>query len=167
MRPKAIVLAGLVLAGCAAAGPAPQASAPVGAAGQQAGRIEALPPQSLPDGECGLFFWTSASPHRFILYENESRRVVKLVHDGEIIELGVVAQTVDMIEGDSFQRLYPAPARNLVFSVTGTIGERTGSGTRIERALLRVEQPSGAEIVQPVLGLRTCRTGSPVAPSPR
>lgn len=165
MRPSVIVLAGLVLAGCATAVPAPQA--PVRAASQEGGRIDALPPQNLPDGECGLFFWTSASPHRFIVYENESRRAVKLVHDGEIIELGVVAQTVDMIVGDSFERLYPAPSHNLVFSVTGTIGERTRSGTRIERALLRVEQPSGAEIVQPVLGLRTCRTGSPVTPSPR
>lgn len=151
------------LAGCASM---PGPSAPVESAARTAPQAsgEALPPQTLAPGECGLFVWTSEAPHRFVLFEDERARRVKIAHGGEILELDVPPQRADFLPGDRFDRLYPAEGRERVFTLSGTVGEPTRSGVRIERALLKVRRADGTEIVRPVLGVRSCRSEMPASP---
>ena len=126
--------------------------------------LEALPPQTLASGECGLFFWTSAAPHRFVLFENESRQSAKILHEGRMHTIGVVPQRADFVTGDAFSRVYLDRQSNLVLTLTGEVGEEGRAGVLIERALLKARELDGTEIVVPVLGLRSCRTGMPVTP---
>ncbi|MEO1038491.1 MAG: hypothetical protein AAFX09_03020 [Pseudomonadota bacterium] len=118
---------------------------------------DALPPQTLAPGECGLFFWTSSMPHRLVLFENETRRAVMALHDGAVHRMGVTAQRADFLQGDAFRRLYLHEDTARSFTVSGEIGEVTASGPRIERGLIRVRERSGVEVVRPVIGLRSCR----------
>lgn len=152
------------LAGCASM---PGPAAPVVSAARTAPQItgEALPPQILAPGECGLFAWTSEAPHRFILFENESAQRVQIAHGGEILQLDVPPQRADFLPGDRIDRIYPAENSDRVFVLSGAVGEPTRSGVRIERALLKARQADGTEIVRPVLGVRSCRSEMPVAPA--
>lgn len=118
---------------------------------------EALPPQELAPGECGLFFWTSSLPHHLVVFENETRRRASALHDGATHLMGVPAQRADFVQGDAFRRLYLHQDTGRTFTVTGEIGEATPSGPRIERALLRVRERTGVEVVRPLTGLRACR----------
>ena len=118
---------------------------------------EALPPQTLQPGACGLFFWTAAPPHRLILFENEQERRAEAVHDGDIHRMGVPSQRADFIHGDDFRRLYLHRETGRSFTVTGEIGATTPAGPRIEQAVIRVRERSGTETVRPVIGVRACR----------
>ncbi len=118
---------------------------------------EALPPQTLQPGACGLFFWTATPPHRLVLFENEQERRAEAVHDGDIHRMGVPSQRADFIQGDDFRRLYLHRETGRTFTVSGEIGETTPSGPRIERAVARVRERSGTETVRPVIGVRACR----------
>ena len=118
---------------------------------------EALPPQTLQPGACGMFFWTAALPHRLVLFENEADRRAEAVHDGTIHRMGVPSQRADFIHGDEFRRLYLHRETGRSFTVSGEIGATTPSGPRIEQAVIRVRERSGTETVRPVIGVRACR----------
>lgn len=154
MRRVFFSLSVLALSACATAPvPEPSMAPQTGEA-----RLDGLPAQTLGIGQCGLFFWTSAPPHQLVLFENETAGEVKIFHEGQIIALGAAPQPAGMIAGDRVERIYPAPSADLIFTLEGVVGEATASGTRIDRALLKVRQPSGEEIVRPVRGVRACRT---------
>lgn len=163
MRHLAFVLAVTVLAGCASMEPV-GSSGPASEPAPQRGAIEALPPQTLDSGECGLFFWTSDAPHRFVLFVDENARRAKIVHEGASHELDIPAPNPGYLPGDRVELVYPDPAHDLVFTLTGQVGEQTRSGARIARALLKARHADGREIVRPLLGVRSCRSEMPLAP---
>ena len=119
--------------------------------------VNELAPQTLREGQCGLFFWTQAQPHRFIVFENENRQRVSIVYGGEIHELAVTQQNVDFLEGEPFRRVYLDQERRRVYTLQGFIGPETSSGPRIERAVMKVREDDGGQVVQPVIGLFSCR----------
>lgn len=163
MRALLCAAAAMMLAACAGMpGPGTPAGRAVPAAGPA--RTDALAPQTLSQGACGLFVWTREAPHRFILFENERARRVEIVHAGGIHALEVPAQRADFLPGERIERVYPASGRDLVFTLSGRVGEPTRSGVRIERGLLKIERRDGTDIVRPVLGVRSCRSEMPVAP---
>lgn len=159
---KALIIAVLALAaaGCASVSlpggsPAPQtASVQAQAAPDQP--VASLPPQTLAPGGCGLFLFERRAPRRFVLFEDLSAGAVKIVHDGEIFELGAAEQRGALVTGESFRRVYLDPRRNMTFTLTGEVGDETGSGPRLEDVLLTVQTLDGARVVRPLGGVRSC-----------
>ena len=127
-------LSALALSACAATGlqpgpaPAPAQSVPE--------RVTSLPPQSLPDGSCGVFLF------------------------GAVHELEVAAQSGAFVMGQSFSRVYAGPTRDQTFTLTGEVAGETGSGPRLTNVLLRVRESDGSETVRPLGGVYSCRQGA-------
>ncbi|MGJ3232701.1 MAG: hypothetical protein ACFE0P_12990 [Oceanicaulis sp.] len=119
-------------------------------------RREALPPQELVRGECGLFLFELRAPNNFVLFENETERRVKLIDDRVVRELGVAPQTAAMIPGSQFRRVYLDQDTNTTHTLAGRVGEETGSGQRLEEVILRTRRLDGTEIVTPLGGVRRC-----------
>ncbi|WP_019960055.1 hypothetical protein [Woodsholea maritima] len=152
--------AAVMLSACGATTSAPraQAMASSSANASEESEILDLPPQTLRDGQCGLFFWTQSLPHRFIVFEHERYQSVSILYDGEIHTLGVTPQSSDYLEGEPFRRVYLDQDNRRVYTLDGQIGERTSAGPRIERAVMRVRDNDGRQVVMPVIGLFSCRT---------
>lgn len=123
-------------------------------------RVDSLPPQSLPDGQCGIFLFGRGETHPFVLFENDRAGRVLILHQGAIHELGVTPQPGAFVQGESFRRVYLDQPANLVFTLTGDVGEETGSGPRLENVLLRTRAIDGAETVRPLGGVYSCRDGA-------
>lgn len=149
--------AALMLSACGATTSAPRAQAVASNASDEEMILD-LPPQSLRDGQCGLFFWTQTLPHRFIVFEHERYQTVSILFEGEIHNLGVTQQSTDYLEGEPFRRVYLDQERRRVYTLDGIVGERTTAGPRIERAVMRVRENDGRQVVTPVIGLFSCRT---------
>ena len=151
-------LSALALSACAATGlqpgpaPAPAQSAPE--------RVTSLPPQSLPDGSCGVFLFGVGERHPFVVFEDERARRALIVHDGTVHELEVAAQSGAFVMGQSFSRGYAGPTRDQTFTLTGEVAEETGSGPRLTNVLLRVRESDGSETVRPLGGVYSCRQGA-------
>lgn len=120
-------------------------------------QTDVLPPQTLPVGQCGLFIFGRSEPFPFILFENETARQAQVLHDQQVHELGVSPQAGTFAPGERFRRVYLHNQTNRVFTLTGMVGEETGSGPRLEDALLRVRDLDGTETVRPVGGVYSCR----------
>lgn len=123
-------------------------------------RVDSLPPQELAEGQCGIFLFGLGEAHPFVVFENERAGRALIVHDQTIYELGVTPQPGAFIQGESFRRVYLDQASNLVFTLSGVVGEETGSGPRLENVVLRARAIDGSETVRPLGGVYSCRTGS-------
>jgi len=172
MKPKLIAAAlVLTLSSACAAGPGAMPGRSDAQTGAQSGAStgapmgapdmrEALAAQTLAPGECGLFLFEVREANNFVLFESETRRLVRLIEDEQMVELGVApqsaGQSAGMIPGDRFRRVYLDAARNITYTLTGRVGEETGSGQRLEAAVLRTRRLDGTEIVRPLGGVRRC-----------
>jgi hypothetical protein len=123
-------------------------------------RADSLPPQNLPDGQCGIFLFGMGDRHPFVVFENDRAGRALILHQGVIHELGVTPQPGAFVQGERFRRVYLDQASNLVFTLTGEVGEETGSGPRLENVLLRTRAIDGSETVRPLGGVYSCRDGS-------
>jgi hypothetical protein len=153
-----VLIASLLAMGAAACAAAPLAM-PAGASrgGQAADRpVTELPPQALAEGACGLFLFERRPPNRFVLFEDLASRSVQIVHEGEIFTLGVTEQRGALVTGEAFRRIYLDPRRNITFTLTGEVGEETGSGPRLQDVLLTVQALDGGRVVRPLGGVRSC-----------
>ena len=119
-------LSALAVSACATTGLQPgPASAPAQSAPE---RVTSLPPQSLPDGSCGVFLFGVGERHPFVVFEDERARRALIVHDDAVHELEVAAQSGAFVMGQSFSRVYAGPTRDQSFTLTGEVAEETGSG---------------------------------------
>ncbi|XBQ16677.1 MAG: hypothetical protein ABL308_02110 [Oceanicaulis sp.] len=158
MRTLILLAAVTAIAGCANAPSLPGAP-PAASQPEAPVRTDSLPPQRLAPGQCGVFLFELREPNAFVFFEDETARRVKIVHDGRIIETGVTPQSGAFVPGDQIRRVYLAQADNLTFTLTGRVGEETGSGLRVEDALLKTRFLDGSEIVRPLGGVRRCEDG--------
>lgn len=162
-------MAPLVLAACTTTGSlpisAPQINAPLISERSQAvddgPRVyQSLPTQTLTGGDCGLFLFGVRDPHAFTVFEDESTRRVKILHEGEVIETDVSEPSGSFIAGEAFGRVYQADEQGLRFTLTGQVGAQTPSGQALHDVVLRARAQTGHETVQPLGGVRTCRGSS-------
>ncbi|WP_421856884.1 hypothetical protein [Oceanicaulis sp.] len=122
--------------------------------------VTSLPPQSLPDGACGVFLFGVSERHPFVVFENERERRALIVHDGAVHTLDVTAQSGAFVMGQSFSRIYAASSSDQTFRLNGEVAEETGSGPRLTNVLLRVRESDGSETVRPLGGVYSCRQGA-------
>ncbi len=153
MRALIVAILALGAAACAS-GPGSSAGTQTSAAPGQP--VSSLPPQTLAPGSCGLFLFERRAPRRFVMFEDLTARTVQIVHDGEVFQLGVTEHRGALVTGESFRRVYLDPRRNITFTLTGEVGEETGSGPRLEGVLLAVRTLDGARVVRPLGGVRSC-----------
>jgi len=132
-------------------------------AGQDVG---ALAPQSLADGECATFFWSVDDSHRFLVFENETEGFARVFASGATHDFHLPSRDGGHVSGDTFERHYLDPARQIDIRLTGMIGDPLGAGLRIDRAVMRVEQPDGQRTVTPLIGHYRCRSRSLGAQNP-
>ena len=118
-----------------------------------------LAPQTLREGQCAIFLWTASPPHRLVFFDNGS--AARLRHGDRSLELSSPGATPDGPAGGKIERSHEGEGLTAVLS--GVIGGESRAGFRIERAVLRITEPSGAAVVRPVRGVRSCR-GQPGDP---
>ena len=161
VQPVTVLVLALAMSACAStdgALPVPgtggmsaaEATAPVAPANE-------LAPQNLQPGECGTFFWTADSEHRFVAFENETRGYAQLFVDGGTESFSGQRRDGLHVAGDHYRRGFSDPARNLDIEIEGRIGDPLPTGQRIERVVMRVQQSDGALFVVPLIGHYACR----------
>lgn len=152
------ILAGLCALGVSAcATTATEPSAPMSPQSLASARADSLPPQELGDGQCGLFLFGMGEGHPFVVFENVTAGRALVVHEGVIHAPEFVDRPGAFVTGERFVRTYSATGANLGFTLTGRLGEETGSGPRVEEAVLRTRGADGAETVRPLGGVYSCR----------
>jgi hypothetical protein len=159
MRGIWIAVMALAAAACAAGGPASQRDVADVVENERLdpGFVTHLPGQRLAPGQCGVFLFETREPNPFVVFEDEARRLVRIVHAGQIYEIGVSPQGGAFLPGESFRRVYLAADENLTFTLDGVVGELTPSGRRLENVILTARQLDGTRTVRPVAGIRRCR----------
>lgn len=106
--------------------------------------MTALGPQSLSEGECGLFGWTTETPPRFILFATDSRGVFWTGTQQETFEPS----------GDFPRLIYPD------FRIELGRADQIADAQRYASARLYRTQEDGFERVQPLVILETCQDES-------
>jgi len=122
----------------------------------QAGLTE-LPPQDLVAGACATFFWSADSRHRFLAFENETEGFANVFANGGVHGFYVPSREGGYVAGDRYQRRYADAERDLDIEIAGRIGDPLPTGQRIERVIMRVNQPNGQTMIIPMIGHYACR----------
>ena len=155
MKSFLMIVCALWVSACASGAAAPP-EPPPGAQAGAARAVASLPPQALAEGACGLFLFERRPPNRFVFFEDLDARIVKIVHDGAVHEPGVIEQSGALVTGESFRRVYLDARGDITFTLTGEVGEETGSGPRLDNVLLTVRTLDRARTVRPLGGVRSC-----------
>lgn len=116
-----------------------------------------LAPQTLDAGECATFFWSADPDHRFLAFENETRGHAQVFINGSAQGFYMPRRDSLYISGDGYRRSFVDPERELDIEIEGRVGESLPTGQRIERVVMRVEQPNGQRLVVPLIGHYACR----------
>lgn len=116
-----------------------------------------LAPQTLSAGECGTFFWSADPDHRFLAFENETRGYAQVFVNGVAQGFYMPRRDSLYVAGDGYRRSFVDPERQLDIEIAGRVGESLPTGQRIERVVMRVEQPNGQRLVVPLIGHYACR----------
>lgn len=119
-----------------------------------------LPPQVLAPGACATFFWSADNRHRFLAFENETEGFANVFANGAVNGFYVPPRERNYVAGDTYRRSYIDPARDLNIQISGQIGDPLPTGQRVERVVMRVNQPNGQTIVIPMIGHYACRERS-------
>ena len=145
----------MVVPACAAIPGTIAASAPPAAEEVRAARE--LAPQTLTEGECGLFLWTQATPRRLVFFSRAgSNTAAAYVADQE----RHFSQT--QMSGTNFGQFMT----EMTFTDTGTgqsvriqlePGDVLESGQRTQNAGLFYKDAEGWETIFPVRGVRVCK----------
>ena len=59
--------------------------------------------------------------------------------------------------GDPYLRRFVDPERNLAIEIDGRIGDPMPMGQRIDRVIMRIQQPDDTLLVMPLIGHYACR----------
>lgn len=156
-----LVLA-LSLSACAAGNASPATPEPGGARSNEAAAADLtatseLGPQTLAPGECGTFFWTADSGHRFVVFENEMRGYAQIFINGSAEGFSSPRREGMHAAGDPYLRRFVDPERNLSIEIDGRIGDPMPMGQRIDRVVMRIQQPDDTLLVMPLIGHYACR----------
>lgn len=120
-----------------------------------AGELPGLPPQPLLEGECGAFFWDRGDPNPLRLFENESRGVARFWTGAAVSETSTMVRQFTYRRGERVVRDYAFATGRV--QVEGAITDVRDSEAIISRALLRLTQTDGSQIVRPLVGLISCQ----------
>ena len=161
VQPVSVLVLALAVSACAST----EGALPVsGSGGMRSAEVtepatpaNELAPQILQPGECGTFFWTADSEHRFVAFENETGGYAQLFVNGQAESFS--GQRLDglHVAGDHYQRDFADPARDLDVEIEGRIGDPLPTGQRIERVVMRIQRTDGALLVVPLIGHYACR----------
>jgi len=119
--------------------------------------LSQLPARYLQAGECGLFVWTAAEPHRFIAFSRSGtgEAVVLVGHETEQYR---IAKKTGTPTNEQFpeQYLVSASEQKLVLKLAHP--QVIEDGTRYRSGRLSGQTADGWQKVTPVIGLSVCMT---------
>ncbi len=122
------------------------------------GRIETLPPQTLADGECGLFLWTRVGNDRLLaVFQRSTDSAILMQLKGKTVRL-----ERDQADGRSFLGIQEHQiVKNLdvtaELTFSGDSVEAIAQGLQVKRASLRLTDRDGWDVAMPVAGLIACQ----------
>lgn len=118
-----------------------------------------LPPQTLAQGECGLFLWGMSSPRKFVFFTKATSENALMLHEDAPEEL-VLMETDGEVFGQFFTLLhYVSPQDGWTVRVELTPGEDLEGGQRVQAGRLVTQSVDGWETILPVNGIRACIAG--------
>lgn len=126
----------------------------------RAGEIwfEALPPQQLPSGRCGLFLWARSAQPVFVLVAYDTPNAAYVRANGRERALERTAFEGDRVHGQ-FERQTFSDG-HLTLDVDLTFDERrpVRDGAIVEHGVIRVVGEEGWQTIVPVGGMVACQT---------
>ncbi|MBL8549592.1 MAG: hypothetical protein JNJ73_06385 [Hyphomonadaceae bacterium] len=152
------VLAGLALA-AAASGTA--AAAPDSRQTVQAGdvRFEALPPQELRRGECGLFLWARTnSPMLLMTVIGAEDSVARVRADGSQRTLPRTEFDGSPVHGQFERQVFSDGRLTLEVDVHFDANRQIRDGAIVQSGVVRVVNRAGWKTILPVGGMVACQT---------
>lgn len=117
-----------------------------------------LPGQRLELGECGLFLWTRGVDPTFVFFQRGgATTALALLSDQE----KTVTQTA--VGGSLFgefmtEQTFSVPGESYSVQLSFEPGEEMDGGQRVSEGLIRMTTAEGWDVMQPVAGVRACRT---------
>lgn len=159
----ACVCAALLLAACgtsAGRGERRAAAAPpVGAVEAGDLRFDALAPQPLDPGACGMYLWAqSAGDPVFVLAALTAPPRARVRVNGRDRDLARTAAEGQAAHGHFEQQTFSDGRLTLTVDVTFDLQRRMSGGAPIERGVIRVTDREGWETLIPVGGLVACES---------
>lgn len=152
------LVAGLLAGSCAASAGITEPALAITVQDEPAAPVQLeLPPQTLPVGECGVFFWGRGEGARFLMFENLSRGQTRLIVDGAVREFWSSAQADSVVPGIDFYRRFTDATTQLDVEITGAVHGGAAEGLRIAPTIMRVHRPDGQQVVIPMAGHYACR----------
>jgi hypothetical protein len=114
-----------------------------------------LPGRYLQVGECGLFVWTAAEPHRFIAFSRSDTGKAEILY-GHRIEQYLISKQTGTPTNEQFpvQDLVSGSGQKLVLKLAQP--QTIDDGTRYRSGRLSSQTADGWQKVTPVIGLSVC-----------
>jgi hypothetical protein len=149
-------LMALCLAGCGAfgGGGAPSAAVPE----SEELRLEAVPPQRLAPGECGLFLWAQGATQAtlaLVAFDNPARALYR--PNGREREAARTSFSGARVHGHFEEQTFYDRDRTITVSLAFETERPITEGAAVQSGVIRVRDRGGWETVVPVGGMVACQ----------
>jgi len=115
-----------------------------------------LSAQELAAGECGIFLWSSGTPHTFVFFHKQGEQNAKYYTQGSENTIKTNQNTMTMDERALVTYTYSGAGFETV-TLKGTLLEELQDGRRVSNATLRTKKLGAWEEIHPVSGVYVCR----------
>jgi len=113
-----------------------------------------LTPQTLAEGECGLFLWTTSQRREFVFFQKSRQNYALFFSDNEqnVLQAKDLAPDWNIIE--SVDAMYLLGSDSI--RVKGSFSQELEGGRRIKQASIVITKQNGWQEIIPVLGVYGC-----------
>lgn len=119
--------------------------------------FEALPPQELPDGHCGLFLWARSPEPTFIFVAYDTPASAYVRTNGRDRSLRRTNFSGDRVHGHFERQTYSDDRFTLNVELTFDERRPVRDGAIVQEGVVRVVDRQGWETIMPVGGMVACK----------
>lgn len=118
--------------------------------------LSALPPQNMPDGDCGLFLWLKRDDSPLVFFQKSDGQAHMAI-DGSVAPLNRTANSGRIALSYYEAQSFTGPGISLDVTVTPESKRSLQQGLKLPTGSLSVEVDGGWSAVLPVVGLIGCK----------
>lgn len=119
--------------------------------------LEALPPQPLDTGRCGLFLWSRDGQHAFVLVAYDEPAHARIRLNGAARDLPRIAFDGENAAGHFARQRFADRGLQLDLDIKFSDDRQIRDGAIVEQGLIRLIDASGWQSVHAVGGMVACK----------
>lgn len=120
-------------------------------------KLEALAPQRLEVGQCGLFLWSRSADQSFVMVAYDQPATARLRLDGKDRQLSRTSFAGEPVQGHFETQSFTEGRLSVAIDIEFDPDKPIRDGAILRRGLLRIAEAGGAETVVPVGGMVACK----------